>query len=233
MVEVCGAPLLRTQVAVMRRCGVTDITVVGGYLAHRLETGGVTRLVNPEYGTSNMVWTLARAAQAVSDDVLVSYGDIIYPPEVLELMQRSPHDISVAVDLGWRAYWSERFDDILADAETLKMDEDGHLTEIGKKPGSLDEIQGQYIGLMRFCGAGADALRVLLSGLDDATPIEGRPARNAYMTDLLQAMIGQGHQVAAVPFAAPWCEVDSPEDLAIANRRACGWIAALCGEGAT
>jgi choline kinase len=233
MVEVCGAPLLRTQIAVMRRCGITDITVVGGYLAHHLETDGVTRLVNPEYETSNMVWTLARAAQAVSEDVLVSYGDIIYPPDVLELMQRSPHDISVAVDLGWHAYWSERFDDVLADAETLKMDGDRRLTEIGKKPGNLHEIQGQYIGLMRFCGAGADALRTLLNGLDAAAPIEGRPARNAYMTDLLQSMIDQGHPVTAVPFSAPWCEVDSPEDLAIANRRACGWIATLSGGGTT
>ena len=38
----------------------------------------------------------------------------------------------------------------LRDAETLKLDPDGNIIEIGKSPKSLDDIQGQYIGLIKI-----------------------------------------------------------------------------------
>ena len=40
-------------------------------------------------------------------------------------------------------------EDPLADAETLKLGEDGSIVELGKKPTSYDEIQGQYVRLSR------------------------------------------------------------------------------------
>lgn len=228
MVEVAGVPMLHIQLAVMRRCGIRQIAVVGGYRMDRLEAGaGVTLLSNPDFAATNMVWSLARALPAMTDDFVVSYGDIVYPPSVLQRLMEGGEDIRVAVDLDWRSYWSRRFDNVLSDAETLAMDPDGYLTDIGGKPDSLQGIQGQYIGLMRFRAAGADTLRHLLAGLDRSASINGRPAAEAYMTDLLQSMIASGVRVAAAPFAAPWCEVDSPADLDIAQTRARGWIAQL------
>ena len=228
MVEVCSHPLLMTQLHVMRLCGVDQITLVGGYLSEKLPKEAVSSLViNPVYAETNMVWTLRHAAPEMGDDVIVSYGDIIFPPHVLKKLQESEAEISVAVDDGWEMYWAERFDDVLDDAETLQVNEAGNITEIGKKTTLLDQIQGQYIGLMRFRGEGARKLRALLAGIDEETLIEGHPASNAYMTDLLQHFINQGHEVTAVRFEGPWCEVDSPEDFELANKRALPWVSAL------
>ena len=40
-------------------------------------------------------------------------------------------------------------EDPIADAETLKLDAGGDIIELGKKPTSLDDIQGQYMGLIK------------------------------------------------------------------------------------
>jgi len=233
MVEVCGHPLLATQLHVMRMCGVEKITLVGGYLSDKLPDETVTSLVlNPEYVETNMVWTLRHAAADMGDDVIVSYGDIIFPPHVLQKLMESDADFSVAIDADWEKYWSQRFDDVLDDAETLRLDASGSITEIGKKPEDLSQIQGQYIGLMRFSGNGANVLRTFLSNLSKDSLIESRPAGNAYMTDLLQHLIHHGHDVKSVQFTGDWCEVDSPEDFELANKRAAAWVRELGMEGA-
>ncbi|WP_243544277.1 NTP transferase domain-containing protein [Pseudodesulfovibrio tunisiensis] len=232
MVEVCGHSLIRTQLEVLRRCGIRNIVVVGGYLADRLDAPGAERLVSPDHAISNMVWTLKKAVRAMNDDVVVSYGDIIYPPHVLTALLQSPHGISVAVDAGWRSYWEARFPDALDDAESLRLGRDGSILEIGGRPGALDEIEGQYIGLMRFRGEEAARVRDLLGSMEEDSSVNGKPAMNAYMTDFLQSLIDAGHRVSAVPFHGNWCEVDSPEDLAVAQTRAREWVASLFAGGA-
>ncbi len=230
MINVCGVPMLNTHVRVMKACGIQDIIVVGGYFAEKLELYGCQMAVNSKYAETNMVWTLKCVAKDMGDDVVVAYGDILYPPHVLAAVLESRAPVSVAVDSGWHGYWQERFTDVLADAETLRLD-GCRITEIGRKPRSLAEIEGQYIGLMRFAGDGAQLLRDTLCGLAGGDPVGGQPAHNAYMTDLLQSFIDDGHACVAVPFKGSWCEVDSPRDLAVAERRVCSWVRRLSGGG--
>ena len=43
--------------------------------------------------------------------------------------------------------------------------------------------------------------------------LKGKPVENAYMTDLLQALIDSGIPVSSVPISHPWVEVDTVDDL--------------------
>lgn len=95
-----------------------------------------------------------------SDDVLISYGDIIYNEKVLKKILKSNADASIIVDDGWYGYWSESCENPLDDAETLMFDKNDYLTEIGQKTTDLSKVQSQYIGLMRFKNNG---LRELLA----------------------------------------------------------------------
>lgn len=230
MVQLCGAPMLHTQIQVLRSCGIDDITVVGGYLADRLDPCGSRVVVNGDYAVTNMVWTLKCVARELGDDVIVSYGDILYHPDILAGICAGDASVAVAVDAAWHGYWQQRFDDVLADAETLRLEGD-RITEIGRRPQSLADIQGQYIGLMRFSADGAQLLRDTLCGLAGDSPVAGKPARSAYMTDLLQSFIDDGHPCTAVPFTGSWCEVDTVRDLSVAEGRVCPWVRGLAEWG--
>lgn len=210
LVEVRGRSLLAWQLWAARQAGIRHIAIVRGYQAGAIAASGVTYFENPAYATTNMVESLWCAESVFGNGFIASYGDIIYEPEVLRRVLAAEHEISVAVDRGWKPYWEARFGNVLADAETLRLDAGGRIAEIGKKPTAVEEIEGQYIGLTAFRGRGVEQLRAAYRRM--------RGERRFSMTDLLQAIIDAGASVYQVPIERGWLEVDSLRDLELAEQ---------------
>jgi len=219
LVEVAGRSLLDRQLDVLGAAGVAPVVVVGGYRAEMLPRPGIEVLLNPRYATTNMVTTLFCAEEALAGGALVCYGDIVYARDMVEAVLASDADIAVAIDLAWEAYWRARGEDPLADAETLRLNADDRILEIGQKPSSLDQIEGQYMGLMKFSANGAEILRSAYHGAMAQGSLRGKPVEKAYMTDLLQHLVDLGHRVQAVPVCGDWVEVDTVGDLNLAITR--------------
>ena len=87
------------------------------------------------------------------------------------------------------------------------------MIEIGAKPKSLKEPQGQYLGLLKFTPEGWGRVEHLLQSL----PSETRDRID--MTALLQRLLQNGAEIQTVPVKGKWCEVDSLEDKTIYERR--------------
>ena len=218
LLEVSGKSLIDWQIEAATRLGLGEVAVVTGYKADRFQQQGCRWYHNPDYADTNMVETLWCAKEELQGETIISYGDIIYEDSVLEAVVASEAPISVVVDLEWRSYWDRRFADPLSDAESLRLNEKGCIEEIGQKPEAIAEIQGQYIGLMKFGGVGISTLQEVYQGLEsgEITGRSARPLRKMYMTDLLQAIVDAGYQVHAVPVHRGWLEIDSPSDYQLA-----------------
>ena len=214
LTELGGRTLIGRQLGVMRDCGISDITIASGYHAEMLALDGTTQVVNDAWASTNMVETLFVAEDAFGDDLIVAYSDIIYERGVLNTLMSSDAPISVVVDKKWRAYWEYRFADPLSDAESLKLSEDGKILDIGAKEQNIENIEAQYIGLMRFKGVGIEQLRQARQSLlvADRAWKRTRPVQQAYMTDLLMEMILLGHSLQSVPIENGWLEIDTVED---------------------
>jgi len=213
LVEVDGCSLLDRQLDVLTSESTHPIILIGGYRAEMLRREGVKLRINPLFDKTNMVWTLFCAEEDLDGDVIVSYGDIVYSRKVLATLLKADADIAVVIDLDWESYWRARNENPLDDAETLKMSSDGRILEIGQKPESLEEIEGQYMGLMKFSAKGIETLSKVFYDAKEMGNLCGKSVKNAYMTDLLQAMIELGHRVDAVPVHGEWVEVDTGKDL--------------------
>jgi len=213
MVEVGGISLIDRQMEVLQAEGIDDIVMIGGYKAEMLKKEGVTIKLNPIYYETNMVWTLFSAEEELEGDVIVSYGDIVYSRDILKKLLKSKADISVTIDKDWESYWRTRNEDPLSDAETLKIRADGTISEVGQKPKSLEEIEGQYMGLMKFSAKGIRQIKEIFHNSVVNYKLLARPVQNAYMTDLLQSVIESGNPVTAVPIYGGWVEVDTVDDL--------------------
>lgn len=215
MVKVFGKPMIDYQLQALRGGGVDQITVVSGYKHDVLRTylqGRVEQLVwNEKYQTTNMVISLLEGLEAIRKssfrgDLILSYSDIIYPSELCRQLIQTDGEIVVAADLEWEKLWRMRMEDPLSDAETFRMDSEGKITEIGKKPKTLEEVQAQYIGLLKIRSHKIEILYQILRKL------EAR-ANQLYMTDLIQMLIDQNWEIKASLFEGGWLEVDSIEDL--------------------
>jgi L-glutamine-phosphate cytidylyltransferase len=213
LVPLHGKPLMEWQIASARAAGITEIAIVCGFQAEKMPFEDVHYFFNPHYASTNMVETLKCARSFWDGGFIASYSDIVFEPEMISRQMNSPHPISVTIDRQWKPYWEQRFENVLEDAETLKMNEEGKILEIGAKPGDISEIQGQYVGLSGFADSAIPELEKFLN--DPECPL----TPGSYMTDLLQQLISKGISVHSSGFDAGWLEIDSLPDLDLAKER--------------
>lgn len=210
LVELARKPLLNRQIDALRRAGISSIAVVRGYLGHTIDIQDITYFENPRWAETNMVMSLAAAMLWLeADDVIVSYADIFYSHQVIRDLAASPGDLAIAYDPCWQNLWTRRFADPLSDAETFRRDEHGNLIEIGRRATRISEIEGQYMGLLRFTPRAWRAVQTLLAAMD-------QPARDKMdMTTLLRTLLSSGFPIQTVPVGGGWGEIDSSGDLAL------------------
>ena len=209
-----GKSLIDRQIDTLRGAGIDDIVLATGYLAEKLAHLDLRRIHNPDWANTNMVETLFNCDAEFGEDLLVCYSDIVYEPRVLTALLETSNELSVAVNTDWRAFWELRFENPLEDAESLRLGEDGRILDIGSPVERIEEIEGQFMGLMRFCGNGIERLRKAKKSLDHAERDwkQIRPARKAYMTDLLMELVLMGNSVFAEKVHGGWLEIDTVED---------------------
>jgi choline kinase len=218
MIKLFGKTILEHQIDVFKKLGITDISVVTGYKNNKIKISGINYFHNELYDTTNMVETLFCAEKKIFDSVIVSYGDIIFTNSVVEKIYDSDFDFSIIVDKEWKSYWSERFIDPLSDAESLKLDNDGYITDIGQKSDKIDEIQGQFIGLMKFQNSAISSIKYFYKKWKKESKTGKNPINpsitfeKSYMTDFLQGLIKENCNLKAVEIKNGWLELDTIND---------------------
>ena len=211
MLELGGRTLIEWQLTALRATGVAQVAIVSGYGSDLLPQDLPT-FHNPEWERTTQVRSLACARDWLAREAcLVTYADLVYPAQAVRRLVQATDDVAVLFDVRWRDLWSRRFVDPLTDAETFRVDDGGALTEIGRRPRSLEEVEGQFMGLLRLEPLGARRL------LDRFEALPEDVQRRTDLTALLDLEVRAGERIAAVPYDGWWCEVDRPEDLAVAE----------------
>jgi choline kinase len=209
LTKLRGRELIKYQMDAMREGGIEEIAIVTGFLAEQLTEFGDFHFHNPEWATTNMVASLQQAENWLIGGIcIVSYSDIFFESHVVRDLVESKGDLAVAYDPKWLNHWSKRFVDPLTDAETFRIDSTGRLLEIGGRATSLSEIEGQYMGLLRFSPSGWSAMEQLLGlmGPEQRASIQ--------MTNVIQRLIDDDQiKVQGVKYEGKWGEIDSAIDL--------------------
>lgn len=217
MVEYNGKSLIRTIINVLNNSGINDISIVGGYkfdvLKAHLEGKGIRYYENTEYAKTNMVHSLFCAKPEMTDDVIISYSDIVYTERVVRELMNESSPISVVTDRKWIDLWKLRMDNPLDDAESLKLDGQNNVIELGKKTTNYSDISGQYIGLIKIRKGAWRKVIDFYSSLDPKSLYDGKDLNNMFMTSFLQNIIDQVMPVKAVMIDGGWLEIDSLSDL--------------------
>lgn len=214
LVQLLGNSLLERQVNTLKSCGVDTIHIATGYREDQIRNLGFDTTLNPKYASTNMVETLFCASEYMveGEDLIIAYGDIVYQKGNLKELLNCSEEIALMVDKNWKSLWSLRLENPLDDAETLKLDK-GFVTELGKKPISYSEIEGQYTGLIKIRGDKIKEFKDFYLNLDRTASYDGQDFFNMYMTSFLQMLINSGWKAKAVEVEGGWLEIDSVDDL--------------------
>lgn len=102
LLPINGRTLLDHELDVLAAVGVTDVTVVAGYMADRVveQVGGRCRVIrNDRYASTNSIVSLHAAADAVRGEAfLFQNADVLYCPAILKRVLREPPANACLVD---------------------------------------------------------------------------------------------------------------------------------------
>ena len=210
--RVGNRSLLEWQIDALSSGGVDDIIIITGYKHELLDSFEFRTVHNERWKTTNMVSSLLCAKAEFDSTTIVTYSDILYSEEIVISLCRQQHEAVIAYDRNWKNLWISRFENPLEDAESFRIDGNGRILEIGQKVGDIDDIMGQYIGIMRFTPEAFD-------WIDHFT----RKHKKSYidgmdMTMLLQNLIQEEYPIHGIPIKEKWCEIDTPKDFEIAKQ---------------
>lgn len=199
--------LLQWQLESLQKAGIADITVVRGYKSEML-SGDFSVVENSRWAQTNMVASLF-CAPSFNGNTIMSYSDIVYHPDhIMALVNNAEvFDISITADVLWYKLWKQRFEKPLDDAETFKS-EKGILTEIGNKTQNIENIEAQYMGLIKFTKNGWQKAFEVYKALSE----ERQDKMD--MTSLLALML-HVTKISVITVKGKWCEVDNYNDVVI------------------
>lgn len=209
LIELKGQPLLEYQLNSLRQAGIGEIALVTGYQHHLFADYDLVKFHNERWTETNMVTSLGCAREWLqSEPCVVSYSDIFYKASAVISLMKNKDELAVTYDQNWLELWTRRFGNPLLDAETFRMNSNRKLSEIGKKPKSANEIEGQYMGLLKFSPSSWAEIERLLARLSLAE------RDNIHMTGMLQLVLEEGRtSITALPYVDRWGEVDTMDDV--------------------
>lgn len=205
LTQVNGRSLFEWQIeALANNHGAPQVVV--GYAAEEFEklSANVTFNTNAKWATSGSGYSLLKADLS-SNSALVSYADILYRPNLIEKLQTSHADITLAFDSHWKQRFIGRTEADLTSSEKVIV-KNGALLGAGQKL-PVAWASGEFIGLVRFQGKALDYLRVKQT--EDDGSLEALS-----LSELVEWLRLQGCSTAVVDAQGDWAELNEPKDIA-------------------
>lgn len=210
MCKLCGRTLLDRCIESLEKGGTdrSEIAVVTGYKSELIKIDGANYFHNADWEKTNMFMSLTKASEWLEKEpCIVCYSDVVFSPNVIKRLVKTTGDLVVPYYTGYWELWSMRMEDPLDDLETFKLNDKSQLTEIGLHPKKRGDIQGQYMGIIKFTPKSwAAALETIKRPLP-------KTVEKLDMTTLLNGMIKDGNVIEAFPNDEMWLECDTGDDI--------------------
>lgn len=234
MVKVGGRPILHWQLEALVAAGVSDVVMVRGYRGDCIDPGPfpVRFVENPAWTENNILASLMYAGSELDSGFFFSYCDIVYSKSVAARLAATiaePVAGSLIVDRQWADTYAGRTLHPVSEAELTSVDSSANaVLQVGKGAVPPSSAVGEFIGLAYFSAQGGKAIAAVWAEALQAgglgAPFGRAPTlRQAYLTDALNAIVGTGERLAPVYINGEWREIDTPQDLAAAEKAMTLW----------
>ena len=211
MLNIRGKPLLQRLVDEFKKRSVNDITVIAGYKSEALDLNGIDIRLNTRYESTGELYSLACARDRFSDDMVITYGDLLFRSYILQDLLEHDGEIVIVVDslineteiTGAPDYvWCDRPDD-----RSMFM-QDVRLQQVCEEKLPDDPPSGRWTGMMRVRSRGRLWLEQALDEL------EGRDGFDQLtLPDLLNHLTRSGRPVTVHYINGHWLDVNSVNDI--------------------
>jgi choline kinase len=208
--------LIEWQIDALLDQGVDSVTVVVGYaadqveqvLANRYDPFRVRAIYNPFYEVADNLMSCWTARDEMIGDFMILNGDTLFEPAVLGRLLNSPvRPVTLAIDRK-RSY----------DADDMKVSLNGNrLIRVGKHL-SLDQVDGESIGMMVFRQNGPELFRDAIE-----RAVRKPQALKQWYLSIIDELALSGHVWTQSIEGLQWGELDDLNDLQRTQALTAGW----------
>ena len=213
MLFLQGKPVLTWHIEAFNRQGIKQIGVVRGYRKETVNLAGLLYFDNDDYESTGELYSLYRAREFLTGNVLIAYGDILFDNSILQYLLSQRFDIAIAADASFRLHGRSSVKRMMVSTKgTISplMGEDGcRLTRIGED-GKKGEATGEWVGLLSLRGEGTKTVVELLDELAESEP---ETLRTAGLEDLLGLVVDRGFEVKVRHTYGHWRQLKEQADL--------------------
>ena len=216
MVEVAGRPLLSHIVGTYNAVGIKQITVVRGYCADSINLPALKYADNPEFETSGELASLQKglARAGTEQDVVVSYGDVLFNRYVPQLLLDTDAPYAIVVDTNWRESVNrERHADYVRCSRPHSRTAFAQVVTLKEVAPDLEEahIHGEWMGIVKISRDCVEEVKGLVEELVYQDPYAKLPA-------LLNELTRRSRPVRVVYTTGHWLDIDTVDDVVSAGR---------------
>ena len=211
LIKIKGKSLIELIIQNFYKSKIDKVSIITGYNSFLFKKFNLKKFNNNYWKETNMVFSLMQADSWLSKySCIVSYSDIFYDKQAIEYLKKNKSGISILNNLNWKKSWLSRYKKPLLDLESFKIDKRNYLIEIGKREKKIDNIQGQYMGLLKITPRVWNIVKKKIPSIKK---------KNIFsFKELLEELIVKGIKIKSIPYKYRWYEVDNIKDLKFMNR---------------
>lgn len=217
MLKLKGKTILQHQLDVFHANGITDISVIKGYKKEAIDFPNLKYYINDNYRNNNILNSLFYAEEAMDDEFIASYSDIIYGKDVVRKLTENGGDIAIVVDIDWKGYYEGRTEHPIEEAENVIFDADENVVEIGKIMDNKGAVNGEFIGMLKCTKRGAEVFKEYFhkakSEFFGKSFVRAKTFDVAYLTDFIQYLVNNGIKINCATIERGWIEIDTVQDF--------------------
>ena len=212
MLSIGGKTVLRHLLDEFKNQNINRVTLVAGYKPDAIDTSGLDLHINKDYATTGELVSLVEVVNEFHDDMIISYGDLLFRSYILRDLLENDGEIVAVIDSTVEnenysgspdyAYCSQ-----IEDRTIFKQDVFlNHVSE--GKESSPEAPSGRWIGMLRVRGQGRQWIE---EAIDDLKTQENY--KHMSLADLLNQVIQLNHPVKVHYINGHWIDINALVDI--------------------
>ena len=206
VMSVNGQTVLDWQLSVFK-ASASNVQLVLGYESSVLNDlqSRFKIVLNKKWNETGSAHSLLQADLSDTNELWVSYGDILYHEQTISKMDCIDSPIVIAWDSLWRTRYLGREYESTLDSEKVIANE-RHVQRLGTDVPDL-WASGEFVGLVKISGSALENLRSIQQNTQSEI-------NDINLSALIELIRTNGHSTSGYDVQGDWAELNEPRDLA-------------------
>jgi len=212
MLPIGGKTVLRRLLDEFKNQNINKVTLVAGYKPEAIDTSGIEMKINKDYETTGELASLTQVVTEFHDDMIITYGDLLFRSYILRDLLENEGEIVAVVDSSVEnvnysgtpdyAYCSQKEDRAI-------FKQDAYLNHVSEEKNTASgDPTGRWIGLLRVRGQGRQWIE---DAIDELKPHDN--FKQMSLADLLNQLIKMNHPVKVHYINGHWVDINALADI--------------------